>query len=340
MKFIPFFKMLFNGRALAMFLVIKSTSGLCRSTFVSTGISEGIYKRLAQGPAGLDELLDMLGPGANSEGFESWLNLGVKLKELRLDSRGYSLRGWLSKILSKPKHDSVAALLSELVLLYHEIVIKTPSMLRQNKEFDNWEKYGELIARSSRMLEGNIFPYLDEVIPSTGQFRMLEVGCGSGTYMRHACMHNKELTSVGLELQEDVARFAEKNIEHWNIADRVTIQAIDVREFNAEEGFDLVTLHNNIYYFPTDTRAELAEHLLTCLKPGGHLIVTSGCQGGSAGMEYLNLFCIMTKGYDGLPYPDQLEAQLKQAGFETVICKWLVPRAVDSMCMFIAQKPV
>ncbi len=340
MKLTSYFKMLFDGRAFGIILFFLNSMGFFRMVFISAGLESGIYGRLAKGPADLADLAEILGPKTDKDKLEAWLRLGVKLGELGLKRGGYYLRGYFSKIIVRPKNDSIAALVSEVVHVYHGIVTKTPEMLTQNREFGEWTEYGELIARSSRSVEEGIFPHLDDVIPKTGKFRMLEVGCGSGIYMKYACNRNPGLVAVGLELQEQVAGFAEKNIQDWGIHDRATVQTINVLDYNTEVLFDLVTLHNNIYYFPLESRIELAGHLLSFLKPGGHLVITSGCQGGRASVEYMNLFCVMTKGYGPLPDPDQMEAQLIAAGFESVDRRRVIPKVIDSICMFIARKPV
>jgi len=331
--------MLLNGNAFSFLFLAGPMNNFFRMSFLSTLISEGIHLQLANGPTPLEELAETFGGPANREALESFLKIGVELKELKLGPKGYSLRGRLLKRLVKPENDAYAALLNEVVLLSHETITKSPSLLREGKCFDFPEVYGELIARSSRVLEDVLFSVVDEVVPARGEFRMLEVGCGSGIYIRRACSRNPDLTAVGLELQEDVARFTENNLSAWGLGGRVEIRNTDVREFRADEEFDLVTLHNNIYYFPAGSRADLAAHLKTLLKPGGCLTFTTGCQDGSPLMEYLNLHCIMTEGLDALPYPEQFEGQLKSAGFRPVKSKRLIPRQMDSFYAFIAKKP-
>jgi len=41
-----------------------------------------------------------------------------------------------------------------------------------------------------------------------------------------------------------------------------------------------MTLHDNVYYFPVDARVDLLRRFLGLLKPGGQLLITSGCQDG------------------------------------------------------------
>jgi hypothetical protein len=59
--------------------------------------------------------------------------------------------------------------------------------------------------------------------------------------------------------------------------------------------------------------------------PGGRLLVTTGCQGGSPMMDLLNLWAASTAGCGLLPVADELVAQMKEAGFAEARAKRLVP---------------
>ena len=72
------------------------------------------------------------------------------------------------------------------------------------------------------------------------------------------------------------------------------------------------------------------------IKPGGKLLLTSACQGGSPFLQALNAWCAMSKGYGPLPDPEELCGQLKEAGFADVRKKRLVP--FESFYSFLAIK--
>lgn len=55
------------------------------------------------------------------------------------------------------------------------------------------------------------------------------------------------------------------------MADRFAVVVGDVREFHDDAGFDLATLHQNVYYFPRATLPALLGHLHGLLRPGGRL---------------------------------------------------------------------
>ena len=109
-----------------------------------------------------------------------------------------------------------------------------------------------------------------------------------------------------------------------------------MRNYSSSQKFDLVTLHQNIYYFPVSERENLLRHLKEYLKSGGQILLTSACQGGGPGIQALNIEVSTTEGLSPLPDPDQLSQQLKAAGFVEVKTKRLIP--FESFWAFSAVK--
>jgi protein-L-isoaspartate O-methyltransferase len=231
----------------------------------------------------------------------------------------------LARKLAEPDHDAIAALLEEAASLHFSMLRELPARAREARPMTLADQDGSLIARSSRVLEPIIGEAVDEAIPPNGEVRLLEIGCGSGIYIRWAAARNPQLNAVGLELQPEVAESARKNLREWGLESRATVETGDVRQRGAQPAFDLATLHNNIYYFPLGERVSLLRHVRCFLRPGGRLLITTGCQGGSPAMEVLNLWATSTAGCGPLPAADELVAQMKEAGFSETRAKRLVP---------------
>jgi hypothetical protein len=66
-------------------------------------------------------------------------------------------------------------------------------------------------------------------------------------------------------------------------------------------------------------------HIRRFLRPGGFLLVTTCCQGGSLGAEALNLWGAATHGAGRLPAEPELVSQLREAGYRNVKTKNLLP---------------
>jgi hypothetical protein len=84
-------------------------------------------------------------------------------------------------------------------------------------------------------------------------------------------------------------------------------------------------LSNNIYYFPVESRVSLLQHIRQFIEPGGFLLLITCCQGGSLGVEILNLWGAATLTGGRLPSKHELIRQLHHAGFQDVQTIRLIP---------------
>ena len=321
----PILRLLRDGRLTALLGVGAELKSFYKLTYLAAAGEAGLLNRLATGPATFDSLADFFeADGQGKEALEAWLQMGVRLRLLSLGSSGYALRG-LAKKLARPENDPALAMVEEVAGLHHKLILGTLPRLRSGDLFSLADQDGELIARSSRVLEAFQADVIQRTIPERGALRLLEIGCGSGVYLRYAASKNPSLTALGLELQPAVAEVARTNLRSWNLDSRIKVEDNDFRAKALGELFDIVTLYNNIYYFPVEERIALFERIRSFLKPGGFLLLTTCCQGGSLGVEALNLWGAATRGAGRLPAEDELVDQLRRAGYTNVKAKNLMP---------------
>ena len=321
-----FFKLWKSGQLKLPMRLLRLLQPVYQAAFLATAAEQGILRRLAAGPVTLAQLAEDFASDPQSvEALEAWLQVGVLSGELQFEGQGYSLRGKLARELAQEKNDAWVAFLEEGVSLHFNLLRELPERLRENRPFTLADQDGELIARSSRLLEPLVFKAIDGVVPSQGQLRLLEVGCGSGTYIHYAAQRNPELKALGIELQPEVAQMARRNLEAWGLTPRASVETGDLRDFSPEPVYDVATLHNNIYYFPTDERVAVLAHLKGFLKPGGRLLLTTSCRGNSIVNGLLNLWGAATAGCGPLPPPAEMQTQFREAGFQAVTAKKLYP---------------
>ncbi|MEW6659470.1 MAG: class I SAM-dependent methyltransferase [Thermodesulfobacteriota bacterium] len=321
-----FFNLWRSGQLGLPLRLMRLMQPVYRAAFLAAAAQQGILRRLAAGPVPLPQLAgDLTTDAAGMEALEAWLQVGVQAGELQVDGQGYSLRGKLARELAQEQNDAWAAFLEEGLSLHYHLLMELPERLREKRPFTLADQDGELIARSSRLMEPLVFKAIDGVVPPTGPMRLLELGCGSGTYIRYAAQRNPELQALGIELQPEVAEMARGNLNAWGLAPRAAVETGDLRDFAPEPVYDVATLHNNIYYFPMDERVAVLRHLKGFLKPGGRLLLTTVCRGGSIFVGLLNLWSAATVGCGPLPLSTEMEAQFRQAGFQAVTAKKLYP---------------
>ncbi|HLY43713.1 MAG TPA: class I SAM-dependent methyltransferase [Terracidiphilus sp.] len=321
----PFFRLSREGQLGALLSVGVQLKPFYKVTYLAAAGEAGLLNRLAAGPATLDSLAEFFAVrGQGKDALEAWLQMGVSLGLLRIGSSGYALRGLAAK-LARPENDAALAIVEEVAGLHHKLIAATLPRLRKGELWTLADQDGELIARSSRIFEAFQAEVIRRWIPARGAMRLLEIGCGSGVYLRYAATHNPSLTALGVELQPPVAQMARKNLRGWGLESRVQVEDGDIRAKASGEQFDIATLYNNIYYFPVEERVALLQHIASFLQPGGFLLLTTCCQGGSAAAEALNLWAASTSGAGRLPAEDELVGQLRQAGYRTVKTMNLLP---------------
>jgi 4-hydroxy-2,2'-bipyrrole-5-carbaldehyde O-methyltransferase len=325
MSFRPFFRLLRNGQLTALTSVGSNLKPFYKLTYLAAAADAGLLARLASAPATFDALADFCAAaGQGRDALEAWLQMGIRLRLLRRGPRGYSLRG-LAGTLARPENDAMLAMVQEVAGLHHKLISATLPRLRGGQLWSLADQDGELIARSSRVLEPFQAEVIRRTLPRHGPLRLLEIGCGSGIYLRYAARTNPSLTALGMELQPAVAEMARANLHDWGLEDRVKVEDGDFRAKDFGEQFHVATLYNNIYYFPVEERVALFQRIAGFLAPGGFLLLTTCCQGGSLGAEALNLWGAATRGAGRLPAKAELVGQLRQAGYGTVKTANLLP---------------
>ena len=297
--------------------------------------SAGLMSRVRSGPVPFESLAADFPGDKAVEALHAWLQMGCELGLLRLDDGGYVLHG-LARTMARPQNDGTLALTQEVVSLHHRLITESLQRLREGRlwELDNQDP--ALTARSSRALEAFQLEALERWIPKAGSCRLLEIGCGSAVYIRYAATQNPQLTALGLELQDDVTLRAQDNVRAWGLQDRVRIETRDILTMQGEPAYDVATLYNNIYYFPVAERVALLAHIARLLRPGGALLLVTCCQGGSPGIQALNLWGASNAHGGRLPGVAEMREQLTRAGYASVDTMRLIPG--DAFFAFYARR--
>lgn len=313
-------------RPVAQIRASRELAGFVRLHFLFAAYRAGLLGALADGPRSREaiaaelkvERMDLLDP---------MLELGVALRELSKRRGQYRLRGMFARALADPEADALAAMIEEFVTYHGSVYRHWPERLRGEPLGDYLKETGPLIARSSRLLEPFLSRLVQSLVRGDRVLTLLEVGCGSGVYLRYAAVANPRVTGVGIDLREEVAARARENLKQWGFPSRFTILHADVRSLppEARGPFDLVTLYNNVYYFEVGERVNLFRSLRDVLRPGGAFALASLMRGPTALAQDFDLVLRSTLGCAALPSPGELRAQLREAGFENIRAVRLMP---------------
>jgi len=328
-----------NGQMGLLRRLGRSSAELYRICFLARAGELGLLQQFGTDGAALAETAQALKIDADRyPALEALLDLGVALKELDLRNGRYRLKGFLAKALAKDTNDSWRAMASEVSGLHAACLAAAPGGESDARRLAGMTAaFSSIIARSSRTLEPVLTAVTRDLVPAHGPFRLLEAGCGSGVYVRAALRRNPEATVVAVERVPEVAEDAAASIRQEGLADRCRMVNDDVRELSFGREFDLITLHNNIYYFLEEERPELLSRLRSWLKPGGRLAVTTVCRGGGPFSQVLMLWSTVTADAGRLPSPDGFASVMTQAGFSGVRTRNLFPG--EAYVLFSGENP-
>jgi SAM-dependent methyltransferase len=319
-------KLVFEKNVLSFLRLNSQTQAIYRCAFATAAGSSGVLRVLSTRPQPLSEIANAMQLGSDKRpALEAWLECGVKAGELAVRDGQYRLKGKLSRLLAQPRNDIAASLFEEVTRYHYDAILQAPRRLRANDAYTLDDQDGQLIARSSQILE----PFVEEAVDwafagRTPPQSVLEIGCGGGQYLRYMAKH-PGLSISAIDYQSDVVELAARNLQGWGLSDRVRLQQADILAYEGTERFDLITLHNNIYYFHEPQRGVLMDKVRGLLKPGGRLLLTTSCRGGSPAIAALHLWWSLSDVPGGLPERSALESQLRASGFRSVEVKQLMP---------------
>ncbi|MDP4982060.1 class I SAM-dependent methyltransferase [Pseudoalteromonas tunicata] len=330
-------KLIFDKNIFAFLKLGKHVDTMYRTSFVTAANSSGVLDFLNQGGKTLEQLQQLLTVDESKKGaLSAWLNCGVTLKELSLRDGKYQLKGKLSKHLAKDDNQIAAALFEEAIRYHYDALLSAPQRFCGGQAYQLADQDGQVIAKSSRILE----PFVEEAIDWALKTKptpqsILEVGCGAGQYLVYLRQRLPDSDILAIDYQQDVAEQARQRLKASNILD-IAVEHRSFFDLQGEAQFDLITLHNNIYYFNEAEREQVCALALQLLKPGGKLLLTTSCQGGTSAISALNLWFSLSEVGGALPDAQQFQQMLTKAGFSDVAIKRLLPG--ESYFAFCAVK--
>src|SRR5438067_8568327 len=111
-----------------------------------------------------------------------------------------------------------------------------------------------------------------------GTARLLDIGCGTGEFLREVKRNHPRLGVTGLDLSAPYLRVARRRLQPWS---RVALieAAAEAMPFAAGE-FDIVSCLYLFHELPGSVRRAVVTEIGRVLKPGGTLILVDSLQTG------------------------------------------------------------
>lgn len=310
---------------LAQARLLRDFTAWIRVEFLGAAAGMGLFRALGQ-PRTAEELAEELAI-TEPQLLISFLTLGETLGELRKKDDRWALRGARARALADPTLEGWSGMAEEAVAYDADVYLTLLRRLRGEPPGDYLPQTAEMVARASRLSEPILEPFVHDLVRRLRITRVLDVGCGSGVYLRAAAGASAAATGVGVDLRPDVVAAASRNLAAWGIAHRFTAREADARAMPPDLGgpWDLVLLFQNFYYFaPSERPAVLGG--LRALTPNGTLAVVTIVAGTSDPFAaHLDIVLRSTEGNHGLPTTKEVHDALHAGGFSTVGERRLVP---------------
>ena len=316
------------GHTRARALAVADSRALVRSLFISSAVRTDILTELAA-PGGISVIDLARRTGiAREDRLEAWLSVGCELGELRFAGGRYRVHGQRSRAIVAG--DELLTTHYRSVLDYQtgpyaelaDLMAGAPDAGRQDLD-----RYADEIAQASLAAAPFVAPVVSRVVTARRPRAVLDIGCGSGAYSRVVLDSDPRVTVTGVDLAEDVIAKARADLSAAGHGQRFTLHAANVEAWakDASARFDLVMLHNNIYYFMREHRPELFRTVRNLLAPGGEILLSTMTTPGSVASAHLHLMLVAQAGTASLPERASLLRDFDQANLHLIAVEQPVP---------------
>ncbi|NIA07820.1 MAG: methyltransferase domain-containing protein [Actinobacteria bacterium] len=190
------------------------------------------------------------------------------------------------------------------------------------KEFEEWSgKYDRSILnlmifkRSHGMILKKL---LKKAGSNTSTFRILDIGCGTGTFLAGCLATGLDIEATGLDLSFSMIHKAKSKADSIKTG-KTTISFLvgDAEQLPFENGyFDMVSCSNSFHHYPQQSQA--VREMRRVLKSDGELIIIDGYRDDPLGYLIYEVLTVAIEKDIGYCSRRRFMKLLKEAGFKKV----------------------
>ena len=307
--------------------------GATELALLRSGLELGLFEAL-RAPQGAEALAERLGLAGDL--VAAWLRAADAHGLLQVRGDRFVLAPFVRWLLDAPESAALHAALDQAALSWLPRLGALPELMK-GAERPSWGSAEEArrTAALSRLLEARALGALARVPGVPGARRVLDVGCGEGTYLAGFLQRHRDARGVGVELDPSLAEQARRTLREAQVSRRGEIRAGDFLTLDlGAEAFDLALLNQSLHYFAPAERAALFRRVRELLGPGGVVAIQSAVAtrdpvsrllGTAASVATFDLFLRCHRNLYGLPDPAEVARALREAGFAGVGVVPVVP---------------
>lgn len=238
----------------------------------------GVYRVLGDGPKRLDELASLV--DGDAETLRALLDGGVATSLLSLDDGRYAAPDEQLATLGDPDSPAylgewitfLQALAPHIGQLAEAVRTGKPSGSMVDGQGDGDATPARAMTRAmdayARTRGGEIAYRLD----FDGVTRLLDVGCGPGSYSLAIAEQHPHVHCTLLDLPGPI-EVARQVVADRGLTERVTLVAADALRWQPEQPFDVVLVSNILHMLGPEVSQQLLGRLHPMVAPGGRLVV-------------------------------------------------------------------
>ncbi len=287
------------------------------------GLQLGLFEKLRE-PHTVEQLADDLGLQRDLVG--GWARSTYAQGFLRRQGDCYRTSEFVRWILDSKESASLQSLIDQVTDDWGPRLRDISGFMQGNARdaFGSTEESLRM-AEVSRLIEDSALRVLGRVPGARRARRVLDIGCGYGTYLAGFLRRYRDAQGIGIERDPAVAEQARRQLDEAQVSRRGEIRIGDFASMEFPLGnFDLILLNNNLFYFPPDSHPALFRRIYDRLSPRGVLAVqtpvasanwTARTVGSAAWAAEFDLYLLTHGNLFGLPDVETLRRDLELAGF-------------------------
>ncbi|MEN8181841.1 MAG: class I SAM-dependent methyltransferase [Myxococcota bacterium] len=318
--------------------------GLARVHLLRTGVHMGLFEALREPKSG-SELAERLGLAADL--VSAWLRAVAAQGLVEREAERYRIGSFVTWLLDAPQASILHALLDQAAHGYGARLDSLPELMKgaERPEFGSPSE-SVRVAAITRLVEQSALRALSQVPRARSPSRVLDVGCGFGTFLAGLLRRYRDAQGLGIELDAAVAEEARRTLREAEISRRGEIRVGDFMTADLPKGtFDLVLINHGLHYFPAAERAALFRRARSRLSERGVLVIQTAtlaqgpvarALGSASWLATADLYLRSHRNLHGLPDPDELRATLSQCGFRET---GVVPIAAGGSLVYVYALP-
>lgn len=297
--------------------------GLARVHLLKTGVHLGLFEALREARSA-PELADRLGLAGDL--VAAWLRAVHAQGLVELRGERYRIGGFVAWLLDAPQAATLHALVDQVAEGYGPLLEALPQLLKggERPEFGSSSE-AVRVAAITRLVEKPALRALAGIPGTRSARRVLDVGCGFGSYLAGLLQRYRDCQGLGVELDPGLAEEARRTLREAEVSRRAEIRVGDFMTMELPKGtFDLVLLNHGLYYFSPTERSSLLRRARGRLSERGTLAIQTAAlargpvarlMGTASGLATADLYLRAHRNLYGLPDPEELRTLLAECGF-------------------------